>query len=240
MINAVDKTAYANLVKDIFESSNIDPLDLYCDDWDSDGHCYDIFFDNRVEEIACGASKAVLFLKDFKDYVVKVPFYGYGYRDEDEEEICRFSGAGCHININSKDWDASDDDYCAVEALIYDYAVECGVDHFLAGTTYLCHANGVEVYISERIEPDTCLSSRFSEESDESWGDAVALSSDDASARYFTRDYLSILINQYGLDETIKFCHFIADVGCSDFHSGNWGVGNDGRIKILDYSGYNS
>ena len=108
---------------------------VYGYEYDYDGHDS---FCGRIED---GASKIVMIPMD-KDYVIKIPFYG----QEDEDEAIPFMGAvSPAIDTNESN------DYCALEEVIYNEAVEWGIEDFFVPTVFIGDVLGVPIYVQTRI-----------------------------------------------------------------------------------------
>ena len=230
-MNVETKLRLTEIMKDILE--HVDFEDMYCDDYDSEGHCQEIISSPLVHEIACGASKTVLFLDGEDDYVIKIPFYGYGSRDEDEDYVAWFSGA--NLGGIESEWD-----YCELESRVYDLALESEVEEFFASTEFLCCINDIPVYVSEKMD-HTCNYNDYSNETEEeeTWRRAVDFVKEHKDTPFST-EYIDALIRGYGEEKVQKLIDFVSSLGISDFHSGNWGYDRNYRIRLLDYSGYSS
>ena len=168
-----------------------------------------------------GETKICLLSDELPDWVIKV---GYTYPGADVE----------------------DRDYCSIEADNYERAVKEDVDEFFAAIyeiyevclpeEYGCNRNAV-FYIQERAEPDeektssTChdfLCSCCSCKSCEN----CEYCSDDGD----DYDRLESLFGKTGrIDELFSF---INEYDINDLHSGNFGYTKEGKVKIIDYSGY--
>jgi hypothetical protein len=232
-MNVETKLRLTEIMKDILAS--VDFEDMYCDDYDSEGHCAEIMTSRLVRDIACGASKAVLFLDGEDDYVIKIPFYGYGTRDEDEDYVTWFNGASlCGVDTEPE-WN-----YCELESVVYDLALETGVEEFFASTEFLCHVNDIPVYVSEKMDNITDGYDYSNEtEEEEAWRRAVDFVKEHKGASFSTTQ-IEALIRGYGEEKVERLVDFISNLGVSDFHNGNWGYDKDSRIRLLDYSGYSS
>lgn len=228
-MNVETKLRLTEIMKDILAS--VDFEDMYCDDYDSEGHCNEIISSHLVRDIACGASKAVLFLDGEDDYVIKVPFYGYG----GEDEVIWFNGANLYDVAVETDWN-----YCELESEVYNLALETGVEEFFASTEFLCSINDIPVYVSEKMDNVTKGYDYSSPEAEEeNWRRAVNFVKGNKGTPFST-EYIDTLIRGYGEEKVQKLIDFVSSVGISDFHPGNWGYDKNYRIRLLDYSGYSS
>ena len=175
-------------------------------------------------ETAYGASKFVIFLND--EEVIKVPFNGCFWYDDDEEGGMRFD----EFNNN---------DYCATEAAVYADAVALGVEKFFASTKYYGSTiDHTPIYIAERVysfyeNDDIRHKTESSEESNKK-----AMEINKESHLHFSAEWLAKAIEFYGVDAINDLVAFIELEHINDFHNGNLGFRKDGSPVILDYSGY--
>ena len=173
---------------------------------------------------AFGASKFVIFLND--DEVVKVPFNGCFWYDDDAEGGMRFD----EFNNN---------DYCATEAAVYADAVALGIEKFFASTKYYgSTVDHTPIYVAERVytffENNEVRSKTKS--SEESIKKATEVKKE--SHIGFPSEWLAQAIEYYGIDAVMDLIAFIELEHIRDFHTGNVGFRKDGSPVILDYSGY--
>lgn len=135
-----------------------------------------------------------------------------------------------------------DRDYCSIEADNYERAVEEDVDEFFAAIyeiyevclpeEYGCNRNTV-FYIQERAEPDE---EKTSSTCHDFMCSCCSCKDCDYCCDGDDYDRLESLFGKTGrLDELFAF---INEYDINDLHSGNFGYTFDGRIKIIDYSGY--
>lgn len=121
--------------------------------------------------------------------------------------------------------------YCDIEATNYQDAIKKGLDEFFAATYHLIdekpseryRVNSVGFYIQERAEPNeektsaTCCGYIGHDDGDD-W------------------DRLETFFHDSGkLDELFSF---IKDWDINDLHSGNFGYTKEGKVKVIDFSGY--
>ena len=175
-------------------------------------------------QTAYGASKFVIFLNDKE--VVKVPFNGCFWYDDEEEGGWRFD----EFNNN---------DYCATEAAIYADAVALGVEKFFASTKYYGRTvEGTPIYLSERVyafyENEEIRHKTTSSE----YSNKKATEISEKYHKYFSAEWLAQAIEFYGVDAVIDLIAFIELEHINDFHCGNVGFRKDGSPVILDYSGF--
>lgn len=173
---------------------------------------------------AYGASKFVIILND--DEVVKVPFNGSYWYDDEAEGGMRFD----YFNNT---------DYCATELAVYNDAVALGVEKFFTSIKSCGYAkDGTPIYVAERVytlyENDELINKT----------NATKDSIDKAEEirkeyhKYFPQIWLEKAIEYYGEKAVIDLMAFIELEHINDFNTGNVGFRKDGSPVILDYSGY--
>ena len=183
---------------------------------------YKDYLKERNLIVTCGETKACILSNELTDWVIKVGFVDY---NEDTK-------------INTVD-------FCAIEAGNYKDAVEEGLGDFFAASYELCKVTpesfdfdgDVTFYIQERAEPDedktssTCevyMNSKCSNDEEEDYCDD-----------YIEYDDYDRIESLFGEDKRFfDLYDFINDWKINDLHSGNFGYTKDGRVKIIDYSGY--
>ena len=179
-------------------------------------------------KVYCGETKACIVSNELSNWVIKVGFtYNDEYRDEDVT------------------------DFCAIEARNFEGAAAVGLEEFFAASYKLCELTPPEKYnfkenisffIQEKAVPDeektssTCASymgsNKNNEEDDEDNDDYYCDEYDD----YDDDDRLESLF--YGNEKYDELTAFIHEFNINDLHSGNFGYTPDGRVKIIDYSGF--
>lgn len=166
------------------------------------------------------------YAKYFKDWHIKV--------------FCGETKA-CIISEDLSDWvikvgfrETEDSmDFCQIEASNYEDAIRWELDEFFASCYELCDITpskdynfdgDITFYIQEKAKPDEeKTSSTCSEYTGSDWND--------------DNDRLESLFRDS--DKFEDLLEFIDDWNINDLHSGNFGYTSDGRVKIIDYSGYN-
>lgn len=226
----------ANIFKGVnFEDMMWGDLDVSEDELKSYQFLED-FKNDDIEEIYAGATKIVFVLKDYPDYVIKIPFLGIF--DYDDEMNVRFSGYSNCDYIDRK-WD-----YCEREAKIFEMACNDNVEKFFAGTYFLGFICDYPFYISDRVmttfydNSGSYYSSttESSSPSENSYNDAVNI-----SRKYYTSmaDYdMAIFVEHFGIEATEDFAAFCYDNHINDLHDGNLGLRFDGSPCVIDYSGF--
>ena len=186
--------------------------------------------DNSVQT-TYGASKFIIFIDD--KTVVKIPFNGCFWWDEEYERNKKYEDNwrfDYFINEN----------YCEIEAAVYDKAVEAGVEKFFASTQYYGKTkNNVPVSVSERVFTffdNARVRENTDKISEDSWSRAKELKND--FRVYISEEWLARAIEFYGKVMVDKLVKFILDENIRDLHSDNIGFREDGSPVILDYSSY--
>lgn len=214
-------------------------------------------------DFAYGASKLCLIPTD-SDKVVKIPFYGNVYIDEDDdnndvEYLERFEGA--YINEDERTWD-----YCLSELTAYESAATAGFSEFLAKTEFLGYTvSGHPLYTQEVVKP---FSSGWSESgysliSDKSkkksreiiysyrqrrsefYNNNISEDIDAIIGYVFSEpgeEFLSIVIEYYGIEKVSAFSSWVMNNArhiAYDLHWNNIGFReSDNSPCLLDFSGF--
>lgn len=201
--------------------------------------------EGELEEfgVCYGASKLVLKFKDCPNWVFKIPFQGaedeeYWENEDSEAGYRRFKNVGREIQLPGRVFDKDEWDYCYVESEITRVIEETHPylkDMF--AKTYYIGDYGMPIYVSERCDGD--------------WYDEFAVvrksaeyAAEDAS--YFSqswratmdRDQQIAFVLSWGLTKANKLFNFIENVKINDLHEANLAYDSDGKVRLIDYSGY--
>lgn len=196
------------------------------------------FKNDDISEIHAGVTKIVFVLKDYPDYVVKVPFLGVFDFDEDKNVLFAGKKNDTRVSVTRK-WD-----YCEREAKIFEMACENNVEKFFAGTYFLDFINDYPFYISDRIMDtfedhydswDSSESERSSL-SENSYEDALKISR--AYYSSMSNNDMAIFVENFGTEDAEEFAAFCYDNHINDLHDGNLGLRFDGSPCVIDYSGF--
>ena len=178
-------------------------------------------------ECRYGASKFVM-LFDGSNKVVKIPMNGswsYNYND--------------NADYDDPVWEPfATADYCALEALIYEAAVEAGLEMFFASTVEAGRTSkgcGVPYYISERVNTGYDYDYEY-EPSDDSKKKAREMTNRGS----VSIDFVAAALDFYGEVLVKEFLDFVREWEINDLHDDNIGYRNDGSPVLLDYSGFRS
>lgn len=209
------------IVNDLIEHDFFDAIINEDSDNFYDWRCeYKDYLNENGLVLHCGETKACIFSKKVSDWVIKVGFVG--------------------INEEGK----RTTDFCAIEGKNYQDAISEGLEEFFAASYELCALTPPEKYdfygnitffIQEWAEPDEYKTSstceRYMKDNTEYDEDR-----DDDYYEYDDFDRLESLFD--GHEKLSELFDFIHDWGINDLHSGNFGYTADGKVKIIDYSGY--
>lgn len=177
-------------------------------------------------DTAWGASKFVIL---FDDAVVKIPFNGSFYWDEDDD----YEGGGEYTfdEFHNKN-------YCETEAAVYTDAITAGVELFFASTKFAgMTKDNTPYYISERVydfyddnNDEIKTPSKDSREKAERARDIFDSELDEM--------WLALAYEWYGDAAVQQLLNFIKEEHISDLHLGNIGFRKNGAPVILDYSSF--
>lgn len=183
--------------------------DTYFDDWKKDIKVRKMLSQNDFH-LYCGASK-VCIVFDNEDWVIKVGFL-------------RETNSVLSADIY---------DYCAKEAVFYEKAVECGCEAHFAATYYGGCVDGITFYLQERVTANMSeIESRIKTYNSNHYGENYEDCYDDA-------DYIeAVLGDESSAEEVNALIDFVVEYDINDLHCGNWGITSDGRIVIIDFSGF--
>lgn len=203
--------------------------------------CFDEFYDESFESVTdfmdtnffeegvgCGATKLVLFPKEYKDIVVKIPFPGsYFYNDNEELELDDFRYA-----IDGKyGWD-----YCEAEALKYNQAKERNLEFVFLKTTFIGYVHEHPIYIQPRIE-ETESRRRIHTPFKLEDAEKVRSKCFEMDVECFSSFWINDFLNLYGEFFFRILTDFLNDCYVNDLHGSNIGY-YKGKPVIFDYSGY--
>lgn len=166
-------------------------------------------------KIVSGATK-ICFIEEDYPYVLKIGFVcdegfvGKYYTNEIEVPL--------HI-----------DNYCFLEAYLYERAKGYGVQDILAETVYLGTYLKVAMFCAAKFEVDPTQID----------DDVYSCRSDyDGDFSEDSEENINCLLNMYGYaDKVSSFWLFAQDYDLGDFHNENWGYGSN-DLKCIDFSGY--
>lgn len=232
---------------------NEDNFDDLCDD------C----FGNGVLYTDSGVSKGVLFLEDYPNIVVKIPFTTGGeeycrsyHTDADGDTYITYSRYSESFDFA---WESLPDylqdklerqwDYCEVETLLFNDAIKENVSDFFAETLFIGFSNGHPIYVQEKARI-------FQGESEYNYYEGgwvrksaemvkkemIAYDSSFTMDNIFFPAPLAWMVDfylYYGIEELIRLYRFIDNTGIEDLHGENVGYINH-RPVITDYASFNS
>ena len=242
------KLSFLNEYKNIFTYYYVDEDETEYADF------YSYFLDSYtyIDYDWCknGVTKLCFHFHEFPQYVIKIPFRGKavvldnneGIISEDEflvDPLCACDVYDYEGAAHNGYYDIEDIyDYCEAENYVYDKAIDNCVDEFVASTEYLCSINDIPIYISTYVE----------EEYDESEAKENVQSTSLELAKKYKKKYeymtpfsivkLALFIQQYGILKAHNFIRFLNNYAVEDFHDGNFGFDEEGKLKLIDYSSF--
>lgn len=229
-INAFNET---ELIYDRFcsEVYNELDIDLLVEKYENAGAYLDLDWN-------AGATKVVLCLKNFafkSPYTYMVNYYteeDYNELSDSEKKECDRDEEGWFSKIPF--FMGSTGNYCDVEAKVYQKALSYGVADFFAETVRI---PGTHVYVQERYLM------AFDEYNGRD--DAPLSKTEINDIRKTCCFYNSIpdrviswWANHYSYSDLLKLGTFLKLYDINDLHAGNIAFFPDGKLKIIDYSGY--
>ena len=165
-----------------------------------------------------GATKFVII---FDKEVVKIPFNGM--YDYESDEFTPFIY----------------NDYCAIEANLYDKAEDAGLEYFFAKTEYAgMTVSRTPYYISERVYEWYESGTKSRKPSAENIEKAKTFYNSNDCHVWIDENWFTLAYEYYGEEEVKRLIKFIEENEISDFHNGNLGVREDGSPCIIDYSSF--
>lgn len=198
-----------------------------CEDEDWYG---EFAYECGADYIEHGASKAVLFYTEFPDIVVKIPFCGEYVEDEDSYKY--FEGSNCIFPIDESN------NYCAGEAYITQQAIVRGFEDMIAVTYYLCNVGETPIYISEKVPNSWWMNRRWKNKIY-----SLKIARDIYNQRrdiMLAEEVVAMFVDVYGKKRTYDFIDFLSEYRVSDLHNNNIGFTKTMKIKLIDYSGFDS
>lgn len=252
-------------IKDILsivDRANLQELDINEDNFDD---LCDNCFGNGVLYTDSGVSKGVLFLEDYPNLVVKIPFTccadedrECSYYSSEEDDETAWTQEYLDIGFDSA-WQSLPDylqdklerrwDYCEVETLLFADAIDEGVSDFFAETVLIGFSHDHPVYVQKKAR----IYGEQSEYNDHELlfirnametikKEMVAYDNSlnvDDSFIAAPSEWIIDFYLYYGAKELVNLCHFIAETGIEDLHPDNVGYINH-RPVITDYASFNS
>ncbi len=248
-----------SLFRDTMRAGRITPYqmqDRYC--WStSDDYLYEQELDDMLSEhgvswTSAGASKLVFKMEDESDWVFKIPLFGESWYDDYEDEYpCfqdEFYNIARYFEFDKDDADNRPDssmwNYCELEEYIGGYVSRFYPDlaPMFAKTYHIGWFGDVPVYVSECCETSWLskyteltnsqeYKSAFSKSATQRWSSAHR------TAELSTAQKVCFDLS-WGEELSCKLCQLIQDIHISDLHGGNVAYDREGKLRIIDYSGY--
>lgn len=180
-------------------------------------------------EMTCGASK-VCIIKDSERWVIKI-----GFLRATNKHFVQYGSAI---------------DFCAREAEYYAKAVDARCERYFAATYKCGEVDGVEIFLQEKVK---VCEERFEDrvykyisssyrpedyEDEDEMNDCIADDMENCDSESYIR---AILEPEAEKDEDIdieELIEFVDEHDINDLHPLNWGITNEGKVVLIDFSGY--
>lgn len=166
-----------------------------------------------------GLTKLCIVMKDNKDWVIKLALV--------RDNVPVFD---CHSN------------FCELEARNFEAAEQRGLDKYFAAEYEVGTINDIKVFMQEYVEmnEDLICNSCFDYVKEGYDEDDFETHDDYINAIYSEADYLEDeeKIKALMWDDCDELIEFINDYHINDLHNGNWGINKNGKIVLVDYSGF--
>ena len=212
----------------------------------------DTYYDDAIDELSQfsdiqwlenGMSKFVFSFTNIPNYVVKIPFfkvYEYAKYENDEDYEFEYEGAKFDV-MNCSFGNEKGNDYCKFEQDLYFSSFSYGIEDMFAGT-FLSFTidEKYPIYISQkasRLEYEEIYSNK---EYDEDIVNSVKTIDKKYENKYLgLSDEIKMMIcEQWGSEKLDRLLEFIDTFKLNDFHTNNFGKNKDGKIVLIDYSGF--
>ena len=190
--------------------------------------------------IDSGISKAVILIKD-TPFVIKMPFFKYYddacYWSDDEDFYYDLQGASnINLGINSEA-DIPDWDYCHLESVIYQLALQEGLGAYFAEEGYLGTIDLTPVYYQTRCTPMSEMTIDYDSADYEKKSNKSRKICENLKVDCFNSLWISDFIDMYGEEEFKRLNTFLERYEIKDLRICNIGY-LDGAPILFDYSGY--
>ena len=210
-------------------------------------------FDRKFDLIDSehGASKGVL-IPCHKDYVIKVPFDGDEWTDEQEydEELQEYTDKYYPVfNYFELVWNTwrecpvheetpryNDKNYCECEVFLYERAKQNDLEKFFPETQYIGEVSGRPIYVQEKTKVwNNQIAEKTVTQQDI---DKIAKISKENDINFSINNYFLVsILKNYGAEDLIRFLLFVKKEKIRDLHECNLGL-IDGMPVVLDFSGF--
>lgn len=187
---------------------------------------------NKKISVNFGMSKMVILSPYLGDIVIKIPFNGYFYEDNDTAELEWYpftwaNGSDCS-------------DYCLTEYEKYCDLKTQRLDCFVAKIFYYKTIDGIKIFLQERVIPKETI---FKDQEYKASINSLTLAKKWYKENKFCIDptWIASCIDKYGKNKVERFLNYCNDIDLDilgDIHSGNYGYRNNQTPCILDYSNY--
>lgn len=184
-------------------------------------------------DVYMGMTKLVIRPKK-ANYVIKIPFtgyYNYNYNEYNNDFEEFYLG---HEREHSN--------CCDQEMALYEDATE-QLRNILLPIEFVGMIDGLKIYIQEKYKTDFDgyefnMESDAEEKKSTSAQKKICSKISEETKTALSDIFVGLLIQEYGIKNTIDMLEEIEDLEIYDLHSGNYGFGRDNRCVIFDYAGY--
>lgn len=196
-----------------------------------------------VRWIDNGMTKFVFSFQDIPNYVVKIPFlkvheYGKDYGEEDME----FAYDGAKVEaLNCLFGNKEGNDYCKLEQDLYFASFAYGLEDMFAGTFLSFTVDDTyPIYISKKAKVYDYNDIYSGKKYDDRIVNSVKTLDKKYKGKYIDLpDEIKCMVcEHWGSEKLDKLLEFINTFKMNDFHPGNFGQNEDGKIIFIDYSGF--
>lgn len=197
-------------------------------------------------KVKCGASKLAIMFEEFEDVVFKIPFMGSATLDEMEGQYVPYDIDVFHYADYDRGWN-----YCQTDKHVYERIMNEAdeLEDFFCEVEFLDFIDDHPVYVQERVSKtiedvdfssyskehpisenslDFCKEDWFQDSlKDLSWGNTEI-------SMLFAK-----ICDDYGENVAEELLQYMTEE-IDDLHELNYGINEDGYIRIFDYSGFDS
>lgn len=198
-----------------------------------------------------------------EDYEIGLGEWRYEHKKELKDlNLLFYSGATkvCIVDRGNKNWvikigfirktvpyfvaHDSTEDYCMIEADHFQYANEWGVQEYFAATYLIGDIKGINIFIQEYAARDEDLFEKLFKEHIVNTFYTPKEIEDFSSYDWESVDSQVDLLDDseriYAVlgKEREDLVNFAREYGINDLHNENWGITNDNRYVIFDFSGF--
>ena len=213
----------------------------------------DFYYEDAIDELNQfadvqwldnGMTKFVFSFKDIPNYVVKIPFLKvYEYGNESNEEDMEFEYSGANVKtLNCLFGNKKGNDYCKLEQDLYFASFAYGLEYMFAGTFLSFAVDGkYPIYISKKAKIYEYEDIYSGKKYDDCIVNSVKTIDKKYKGKYLgglSDEIKCMVCEHWGFEKLDKLLEFIDTFKMNDFHPANFGQNEDGKIILVDYSGF--